>query len=102
MSNAILIVEDDAPLRHLLLEVFSEAGYLVRGAADGVAALDEVHRHPPALIILDEQMPHLDGWGFVAALEAQGVRQQFPILVLSASNRHVRAHCGGGASGQTV
>jgi DNA-binding response OmpR family regulator len=85
----ILIVEDDSALRTLLAEILQDAGHAVCTAGDGLAALEHLATLTPRLIILDEQMPHLDGRGFVAALEAQGIREQFAILVVSGSNRHL-------------
>jgi DNA-binding response OmpR family regulator len=63
----VLVVEDDASFRWVLEEVLREAGYAVEAAPDGAAALAVVRRWPPDVILLDCNMPVLDGPGFLAA-----------------------------------
>ena len=63
----VLVVEDHAPIRELVRAVLEGAGYAVREAADGAAALALAGRAPPAVILLDLDLPVLDGPGFLAA-----------------------------------
>jgi DNA-binding response OmpR family regulator len=63
----VLVVEDDAPLRVMLAGVLRDEGYAVKTAPDGAAALAVVRRWPPDVILLDCNMPVLDGRGFLAA-----------------------------------
>ena len=63
----VLVVEDEATIRWVLAEVLRDEGYAVETAPDGAVALAVVRRWPPDVILLDCNMPVLDGWGFLAA-----------------------------------
>jgi DNA-binding response OmpR family regulator len=78
----ILLVEDDAPLRTVLADVLREDGYAVEEAADGRSALAALRPVPDA-VVLDLQLPDLDGPGFVRELRDHADRQRVPVLVLS-------------------
>jgi CheY-like chemotaxis protein len=64
----ILVVDDEADIRALLLATFEDAGYDVDLADDGVAALARILAHRPDLMTLDLAMPGMDGWDLVAKL----------------------------------
>jgi CheY-like chemotaxis protein len=57
----ILLVEDDEHQRLLYREQFEEAGYCVVEARDGREALDSIERQPPDAVVLDINMPGMDG-----------------------------------------
>ncbi len=61
---SILVVDDDADIRQLLAELLRLTGYVPETAASGVEALARLDRDEPtpALVLLDVQMPELDGW----------------------------------------
>jgi len=61
-AEQILVVDDDANIRSLLQQEFTEAGYKVRLAEDGRRALQMVREEAPGLIVLDVMMPDMDGW----------------------------------------
>ena len=63
----ILVVEDDEALRSVLVEAIAQAGHPVISAPNGAAALEEVRRHRPSLILLDLAMPVMDGRSFLDA-----------------------------------
>ena len=89
-THEVLVVDDDDAIRTTLCELLEFEGYLVRGAANGRDALQEIDRCCPQLVILDMQMPVMDGWGLACALQADGVA--VPILVLTAAvDGHRRA-----------
>jgi CheY-like chemotaxis protein len=81
-SIRILLVEDDAPLRMILAEVLREDGYAVEEAADGRSALAAMRAAPDA-VVLDLQLPYLDGPGFVRELRDRPGRGRVPLLVVS-------------------
>ncbi|HSO98138.1 MAG TPA: response regulator transcription factor [Solirubrobacteraceae bacterium] len=78
----VLVVEDDAPLRRMLERTLGAAGFTVGATSDGGAALVEVERRPPGLIVLDLGLPGLDGLAVCRRLRAKGVAT--PILMLTA------------------
>jgi DNA-binding response OmpR family regulator len=82
MSRArILVVDDDAVTREVLRGVLERAGYEVREAADGRAGLRDLYAAAPDLVILDVEMPELDGW---ATLERIRDLSDVPVLMLTA------------------
>ena len=58
------MVDDDEPVRRLLVWALTDEGYAVREAADGAVALARAQEAPPGLILLDMRMPVMDGWAF--------------------------------------
>jgi two-component system response regulator MprA len=82
MSEALLVVDDDAPIRRMLERTLSAEGYAVEAVADGGSALAAVERNVPDAIVLDVTMPGLDGLAVTRRLRAKGLR--VPILMLTA------------------
>ena len=83
MAATILVVDDDANVRELLKLHLSAAGYEVRVAADAIAAGYLVLRSAPDLIICDINMPHMDGFEFIAALKADTTLPRIPVIFLT-------------------
>ena len=81
----ILIADDRPSSRELLRLVLERAGYDVIEAEDGERALTQAREGSPDLILLDLQMPGLDGYGVLAALRAEERFAQVPVLALTAS-----------------
>lgn len=84
-KSRILIADDRASSRELLRLVLEGVGYEVIEAEDGQAALDRARDTTPALILLDLQMPRLDGYQVLAALRSDDRFRDLPILALTAS-----------------
>jgi two-component system response regulator MprA len=82
MSEALLLVDDDAPIRRMLARTLTAEGYEVEAVADGGAALAAVERSVPDAIVLDVTMPGVDGLAVTRRLRAKGLR--VPILLLTA------------------
>ena len=83
MAASILIVDDDQSIRDLLRLHLSSAGYEVHVAEDAISAGYMVLRSPPDLIITDINMPHMDGFEFVAALRADAALPRIPVIFLT-------------------
>ena len=79
---AVLVVDDDGPIRRMLERTLSAEGYEVASVAGGGEALAAVERSVPDLIILDVAMPGLDGLAVCRRLRAK--RLALPILLLTA------------------
>jgi two-component system, OmpR family, response regulator MprA len=82
MSEAILVVDDDAPIRRMLERTLTAEGYQVVTAADGGAALATIEQSVPDLIVLDVAMPGMDGLAVCRRARARGLAT--PILLLTA------------------
>jgi DNA-binding response OmpR family regulator len=78
----ILVAEDQADIRDLLVMNLQQSGYAVTAVPDGGAALAAEHQQPHDLLMLDLMMPGLDGLEVCKALRAQG--RDTPILMLTA------------------
>jgi CheY-like chemotaxis protein len=83
MAATILVVDDDANTRELLRLHLSSAGYAVHVAEDAIAAGYLVLRSPPDLIISDVNMPHMDGFEFIAALRSDSTLPHIPVIFLT-------------------
>jgi len=83
MAATILVVDDDESIRDLLRMHLSAAGYEVHVAEDAIAAGYLVLRSPPDLIISDINMPHMDGFEFIAALKADATLPSIPVIFLT-------------------
>lgn len=84
-KSLILIADDRSSSRELLRLVLERAGYDVIEAEDGEQALERARVGAPDLILLDLQMPGLDGYGVLAALRSEARFAQLPVLALTAS-----------------
>ncbi|MBM4467760.1 MAG: response regulator [Chloroflexi bacterium] len=81
MKSKVLLVDDDATLLEALDLYLSRHGYQVYTAANGDAALHQISRHGPDIVVLDVMMPQLDGWQ-----TCRHIRQtsSIPIIMLTA------------------
>jgi len=86
MDRTILIVDDDPHIRQLLAFAFAKAGLATREAQDGESALAAVAADPPDLVVLDINMPRLNGLDVCRRLRAQG---DLPILFLSSRDDEI-------------
>jgi CheY-like chemotaxis protein len=80
----VLLVEDEEQLRRVMKDLLQREGYTVAEARDGIQALDEVDRHAPDVIILDLNLPGLDGYGVLAQLRSRPATKEIPVMVLTA------------------
>jgi CheY-like chemotaxis protein len=83
MAAKILVIDDDENIRDLLRMHLSAAGYEVQVAEDAIVAGYMVLRGPPDLIISDVNMPHMDGFEFVAALKGDKSLPYIPVIFLT-------------------
>jgi two-component system OmpR family response regulator len=86
MSHKILLVDDDAHIRQLLAFALGKAGMKTTEAGDGEEALREVERERPDLVVLDINMPRMDGLEVCRRLRAEG---DLPILFLSSRDDEI-------------
>lgn len=80
----VLLVDDEDQLRKVMRDLLERDGYLVTEARDGVEALDQVDRHAPDIIVLDLNLPGLDGYGVLSHLRSRTTTAEIPVVVLTA------------------
>jgi two-component system, cell cycle response regulator DivK len=80
----ILLVEDHADTRELFVTYLSSQGLMVETAHTGLQAVDSAVASPPDVIVLDLQLPGMDGWTAARHLRANSVTRTIPIIALSA------------------
>ncbi|MFI6996140.1 response regulator transcription factor [Nocardia sp. NPDC050175] len=78
----VLVVDDEDAVREALVRAMDSEGYETRAAGDGAAALAEIERWQPEVVLLDVLMPFMDGLTACRRLRARGDRT--PILMLTA------------------
>jgi len=78
----VLIIDDDAALVRMLRLTLRDGGFDVSSASNGREGLERVADHEPDVIVLDLQMPVMDGATFYRELRSRGF--EIPVLVLSA------------------
>ncbi|MEG4837375.1 diguanylate cyclase [Microcoleus sp. B9-D4] len=83
----ILIVDDTPDNLRLLAKILESQGYMVRKALNGRMALQGVHRDPPSLILLDINMPEMNGYEVCQKLKASEATAQIPVIFISALER---------------
>ena len=96
--GTILIVDDNATNRNLLVTLLQVAGYTTRTAHDGPTALLSVQADPPDLVLLDIRMPGMDGYQVAAILKADPAHAAIPVMMVSAEDDR-EARLAGLASG---
>jgi Tfp pilus assembly pilus retraction ATPase PilT/CheY-like chemotaxis protein len=80
----VLLVDDEDQLRRVMRDLLERQGYTVVEARDGAEALDEVDRHGPDIVILDLNLPGVDGYSVLSQLRSRASTRQLPIIVLTA------------------
>ncbi|HTY37146.1 MAG TPA: response regulator [Bacteroidota bacterium] len=86
MSKIVLLVEDDEDNRDLVSFVVarSRLDVSLEIAENGQEALDKAFANPPSLILMDMQMPVMDGWQAVPILKADSRTKDIPVIAFTA------------------
>lgn len=80
----ILVVDDEARNRRLLVAMLEAEGYAAEEAVDGAQALELAQQSPPDIILLDIMMPGMDGYQVAHALKADAVTKAIPLVMVTA------------------
>ena len=83
MTRTILVVDDDAEIRDLAELILSGGGYKVRKASSGWEALEKARLSSPDLILLDVNMPDMDGWEVLRLLKADEGFRSLPVVMFT-------------------
>jgi CheY-like chemotaxis protein len=85
MSNKrILLVEDDSMNMRLVQHILEVEGYIVLKAATGQEALEQIESAVPDLVLMDVQLPDMDGMTVVKILRKNSITQDTTIIALTA------------------
>ena len=80
----ILIVEDNELNRDMLTRRLERKGYCVHSVGDGQRALDRIAEQCPDIVLMDMDLPVLDGWSTCAALRENSETLTLPVIALTA------------------
>jgi CheY-like chemotaxis protein len=84
LKRKVLLVDDEDQLRRVMKDLLEREGYTVAEARDGVQALDQVDKFGPDVIVLDLNLPGLDGYGVLSHLRSRPSTADVPVVVLTA------------------
>jgi DNA-binding response OmpR family regulator len=85
MSKGDIFIVDDNPNNlNLLFGLLRDAGYQVRVAGNGRRAIDTIVAFPPELVLLDIQMPDIDGYEVCRQIKESPAARDVPVIFLSA------------------
>lgn len=82
--SRVLIVDDFEQNRRLLLDLLEDSGYEIQTACDGVEALEKAFAQPPDLVLMDVNMPRLDGFEACRRLKADERTRLVPVVLVTA------------------
>ena len=80
----ILIIEDDRDNRNMTEFILKDAGYMVVSARNGVQGVQLAAREQPDLILMDLQLPLLDGWEATRHIKANPATRHIPVVTFTA------------------
>lgn len=83
-ATSVLVVDDEPQVVWMLRFSLEAEGYRTLEARDGRAALEEIRRHRPDLVLLDVMMPVMDGWSVLEELRALPESERPRVVVVSA------------------
>ena len=86
MTHHVLIVDDAHDLALLFAQLLGDAGYTTATAQTGQDALAQLQAQPPDLLLLDVNLPELDGFALAAMLKADPATATIPIIMVSAQD----------------
>ncbi len=96
----VLLVDDSAVVRAKLLRLFQGAGFDAVAVRDGVEALDALARMPFAVLVTDLEMPNMDGFELIAAVQGSLDTEDLPIVAITGHEAlQARVHEFGGLYG---
>ena len=93
MKRTVLVIDDEETIRDVLGRFLGKAGYDVKTARDGAAALEMVHTgFRPDVIVLDLMMPVMSGFEVLSALRVNPEWSTIPVVILTATMGYSAEH----------
>jgi two-component system cell cycle response regulator DivK len=84
MNHHILVIDDDLMNLDMISQRLELRGYRVVGAADGRQGIDLARAEPPDLILMDINLPEMDGWEATRHLKSEETTRHIPVVALTA------------------
>src|SRR5437879_334122 len=91
MRRCILLVEDHAEIRSLLELALTREGWDVVTARNGLDAVSALASRLPDVMLLDMEMPGMDGWGVLARRAVEPTWKRIPVIAMSATHEYASA-----------
>jgi len=82
-AATVLVVDDSATVRKITSRVLARQGYSVVEARDGIEALEKLRDGLPAVMLLDVEMPRMDGFELLRRLREDGTWREIPVIVIT-------------------
>jgi PleD family two-component response regulator len=83
-KDSVLVIDDTPPNLHLLISMLTRKGYEVSGVSDGLTALSTVQTEMPDLVLLDINMPNINGFQVCEQLKSIDSTRDIPVIFISA------------------
>jgi len=83
MNGRILIIEDQEDNRTILRDLLSHAGFEILEAGNGIEGIETATREKPDLILMDIQMPEMDGYEATRRIKAKPVTAGIPVIAVT-------------------
>ena len=87
MKRTVLVIDDNPDLLDMVDAILSDTGFLVAKTVSGEEGLTVARTLRPNLILLDLNMPRMDGWEVLKLLKADAVTQEIPVAIFSVQDR---------------
>ncbi len=87
MAKTVLVVDDSATMRQMIVFTLKEAGYQVVEAENGQDALSKLTANPINAVITDLNMPVMDGFTFIRSVRAMATFKTLPMLLLTTESQ---------------
>lgn len=88
----ILLVDDSKDYRKILGYLFTSSGYSVAEARDGAEGLSAARKTPPDLVLLDFDMPGINGYEFLQELRSSEETRKIPVIMLTGASKRRHLH----------
>jgi twitching motility two-component system response regulator PilH len=83
LMSVVLVVDDSATAREMLVAELQRAGFRVMAAADGAEAMEHIKVTPPALVITDLIMPRVNGYELCRNIKSGPLTKHVPVIMCS-------------------
>ena len=87
-SLKIMVVDDSVSIREVVARTLQKQGWKTQTARDGIEALEKLSEGQPDLIVLDIEMPRMNGYEFMSSLRAQPNYRNIPVMMLTSRTAH--------------